>query len=86
MVAYSWINSLFWAITPLIGWSRYGYEPSGTSCTVVYYPKDGYTSYMIACFIACYLLPVIALYYCKLRYRIVGATKTIKKAVTLSVC
>ena len=66
MIGYTWVNSLFWSVTPLIGWARFGYEPSGTSCTVVYYPNEGYTSYMIGCFTACYLVPIVALCYCKL--------------------
>jgi c-opsin len=84
MIGYSWVNSLFWSVTPLIGWTRFGYEPSGTSCTVVYYPNEGYTSYMIGCFTACYLVPIVALCYCKLRYRIVDSTKK-TKTVPLSV-
>ena len=85
MISYTWINSIFWAITPLIGWSRYGYEITGTSCSIVYYPNDNYSSYMILCFLTCYMIPVIVLYYCRQGYRIVDLTKTAKKSVTLSV-
>ena len=85
MIAYTWINSLFWSVTPLVGWTSFGYEPSGTSCTVVYFPNDGYTAYMIGCSTACYLLPIVSIYYCKLRNHINNSSKR-TKSTTMSVC
>jgi retinal G protein coupled receptor len=86
MILYTWANALFWSSAPLFGWSRYAYEPSGTSCSVMYFPNEGYSSFIISCFCMCYVVPAMALYYCKTHYRQVGALRTVQKATTLSVC
>nr|AKS48309.1 rhabdomeric opsin 5 [Platynereis dumerilii] len=36
MIVLSWINSLCWAIPPLLGWNRYLLEGFGTTCTFDY--------------------------------------------------
>ena len=36
MIILSWINSLCWAIPPLLGWNRYLLEGFGTTCTFDY--------------------------------------------------
>lgn len=59
MIIWSWIASIFWSVAPLLGWSRISYEPTYTSCTVdLMHPDKAYVSYIISCFICCYLLPV----------------------------
>ena len=34
-VAGAWLYSLFWTVPPLLGWSSYGLEGAGTSCSVI---------------------------------------------------
>ncbi|XP_067673907.1 opsin-5-like [Haliotis asinina] len=34
VIAGLWLYSLFWAVMPLVGWSRYALEPFGTSCSI----------------------------------------------------
>ncbi len=68
MIFFVWMNSLFWGLTPLFGWSRIGYEPTNTSCTVdIMNPDLKYITYIIFCGIWCYLLPIIAMIYCRVR-------------------
>ena len=70
MVAWSWINSIVWSITPLIGWSKISYELFNTSCTVDYqHPDGGYISYIIICFVTCYVIPCALMVFCKLKIR-----------------
>ncbi|XP_064619012.1 visual pigment-like receptor peropsin [Lineus longissimus] len=35
-----WAQGLFWATMPLLGWSRYTKEPTGTSCTIDWTAAD----------------------------------------------
>lgn len=59
MIIWGWITSIFWSSAPLFGWSRISYEPTYTSCTVdLMHPDKAYISYIISCFICCYLMPV----------------------------
>ncbi|XP_003744578.1 visual pigment-like receptor peropsin [Galendromus occidentalis] len=53
-----WCFSLFWASLPLVGWSRYYYEPYGTACTIDWQTNDfRYRTYIIAYFIGGYVFP-----------------------------
>jgi hypothetical protein len=68
MVLFIWINSLFWGLTPLMGWSRIGFEPTGTSCTVDFmHPDYEYVSYIVFCGIWCYALPLLVMVYCRMK-------------------
>lgn len=86
MILYSWLNTVFWSVTPLIGWSRISYESFGTSCTVVYHPNDGYTSYILMTTLFLYVVPIILIYICKNRYgtRLNELSGTTKSALALS--
>lgn len=70
MLAYTWINTTILSLAPTYGWSRISYEPMGTSCSVIYRPNEGYTSYILTAFFTCYVLPVLMLLICKLRYNV----------------
>lgn len=51
MIGYSWANSLFWGLAPVLGWSRISYELTNASCTVDYLNADSaYRSYILSCF------------------------------------
>ena len=64
MISWTWINSIFWSVAPLLGWSRISYEPSKISCTVdLMNPDAGYRSYIILCFVFCYIFPLLAFSY-----------------------
>lgn len=63
MIAYTWINSVFWTVTPFLGWSSYGFEPTGFSCTVVMKESEwfGYTTYIICHAVFVVVVPVAVL-------------------------
>jgi hypothetical protein len=80
MVLYSWLTTLFFSVCPLLGWSSISYEISKTSCTVIYFPNQGYESYIIVSAVFCFVIPVLALTICKIRYfkvSIAGATLSV---------
>ncbi|CAF0744829.1 unnamed protein product [Brachionus calyciflorus] len=69
MIIWGWINSIFWSAAPLLGWSRISYEPTRTSCTVdLMHPDIAYYSYIISCFLCCYLMPVLALFIVRMKF------------------
>ncbi|XP_063793505.1 pinopsin-like [Pseudophryne corroboree] len=56
----SWIYSLLWTIPPLIGWSSYGLESSGTTCSVVWHSRShNNVSYILCLFLFCLVLPLL---------------------------
>ncbi|NXS99535.1 OPN3 protein, partial [Jacana jacana] len=64
-VGGSWIYSLIWTVPPLIGWSSYGTEGAGTSCSVRWSSESAEsTSYIVCLFIFCLVIPVVVMMYC----------------------
>lgn len=85
MFVWCWLMSIFWSIIPLFGWSKFGLEPSGTSCTVdLMNPINGYNSYIILCFIVCYLVPLIVMIVCKLRSSDVNQFQPISQSTDMN--
>lgn len=61
----SWIYSLVWTVPPLLGWSSYGIEGAGTSCSVRWSSESAEsTSYIICLFVFCLVVPVTVMMYC----------------------
>lgn len=64
-VGGSWLYSLIWTVPPLIGWSSYGIEGAGTSCSVRWTSESAESvSYIICLFIFCLVIPVMVMIYC----------------------
>ncbi|XP_062270884.1 teleost multiple tissue opsin 2a, partial [Scomber scombrus] len=64
-VGGAWLYSLLWTVPPLIGWSSYGPEGAGTSCSVAWTERTPRShSYIICLFVFCLGLPVIVMVYC----------------------
>ncbi|NXR81811.1 OPSP protein, partial [Pycnonotus jocosus] len=57
-ISLSWTYSLLWTVPPLFGWSSYGPEGPGITCSVNWHSKDANnTSYIICLFIFCLVIP-----------------------------
>nr|XP_015219896.1 PREDICTED: parapinopsin-like [Lepisosteus oculatus] len=64
-VGGSWLYSLMWTVPPLLGWSSYGLEGAGTSCSVTWTARSPQSiSYIICLFIFCLAVPVLVMVYC----------------------
>ncbi|XP_073318416.1 pinopsin-like [Pagrus major] len=64
-VGGSWLYSLVWTVPPLLGWSSYGLEGAGTSCSVSWTENSSSShSYIICLFIFCLGIPVLVMVYC----------------------
>ncbi|XP_042313875.1 parapinopsin-like [Sceloporus undulatus] len=67
-VGGSWLYSLIWTVPPLVGWSSYGLEGAGTSCSVRWTSETPESvSYIICLFIFCLAIPVMVMIYCYAR-------------------
>lgn len=64
-IALSWVYSLFWTLPPLFGWSHYGPEGPGTTCSVNWTSKTvNNISYIICLFVFCLIVPFLAIVFC----------------------
>ncbi|XP_077441210.1 pinopsin-like [Vanacampus margaritifer] len=64
-VCGAWLYSLAWTLPPLLGWSSYGLEGAGTSCSVTWTERTSRShSYIICLFVFCLGLPVFTMTYC----------------------
>ncbi|XP_008305231.1 teleost multiple tissue opsin 3a [Stegastes partitus] len=60
----SWLYSLLWTLPPLLGWSSYGPEGPGTTCSVQWHIRSPTSvSYVLCLFIFCLLLPLLLMVY-----------------------
>lgn len=63
-VGGSWLYALLWTSPPLLGWSRYGPEGAGTTCSVQWHLRSpASVSYVLCLFIFCLLLPFLLMVY-----------------------
>ena len=63
-IVFSWVYSLAWSVPPLLGWSRYGPEGPGTTCSVNWAAKTvNNVSYIVCLFIFCLILPFAVIVY-----------------------
>lgn len=61
MLTFAWINSIFWGLAPMFGWSRIGPELTDTSCTVDFVNAGpAYTTYIISVFLIMFIFPIVA--------------------------
>ncbi|XP_077433681.1 teleost multiple tissue opsin 3a [Vanacampus margaritifer] len=59
-----WLYAFFWTVPPLLGWSSYGPEGPGTTCSVQWHLQSpGSISYVLCLFIFCLLLPLLLMVY-----------------------
>ncbi|XP_007238987.3 teleost multiple tissue opsin 3a [Astyanax mexicanus] len=77
-VAGAWLYSLVWTLPPFLGWSSYGPEGPGTTCSVQWHQRSpSSVSYVVCLFIFCLVLPLLLMVYCygKILFIIKGVTK-----------
>lgn len=86
-ICFSWLYSVAWTVPPLLGWSRYGPEGPGTTCSVDWRTQTpNNISYIVCLFIFCLVLPfcVILYSYSKLLHTIrqVGLCTALTESVS----
>ncbi|NP_001292340.1 pinopsin-like [Oryzias latipes] len=83
-ICFSWLYSVAWTVPPLLGWSRYGPEGPGTTCSVDWKTQTpNNISYIICLFTFCLLLPfgVIVYSYGKM-LRVIRQVRSMSSVVT----
>ncbi|KAL3054712.1 hypothetical protein OYC64_017616 [Pagothenia borchgrevinki] len=64
-ILLSWLYSLAWTLPPLFGWSKYGPEGPGTTCSVDWTAKTANSiSYIICLFLFCLIAPFLVIVFC----------------------
>ncbi|KAA8587415.1 hypothetical protein FQN60_016277, partial [Etheostoma spectabile] len=64
-ITLSWVYSLIWTMPPLFGWSHYGLEGPGTTCSVNWTAKTANNiSYIICLFVFCLIVPFLVIVFC----------------------
>ncbi|XP_028284419.1 teleost multiple tissue opsin a [Parambassis ranga] len=64
-ILLSWVYSLIWTVPPLFGWSHYGPEGPGTTCSVNWTTKTANNiSYIICLFVFCLIVPFLVIVFC----------------------
>ena len=62
IIVFLWMFSGLWGTFPLIGWSSYGPEGTGTSCSIKWQSDDLVdTSFIICIFVIFFLFPVVSM-------------------------
>uniref|UniRef100_A0A3P9MNQ0 Teleost multiple tissue opsin 3a n=1 Tax=Oryzias latipes TaxID=8090 RepID=A0A3P9MNQ0_ORYLA len=63
-VGGSWLYSLLWTLPPFLGWSSYGPEGPGTTCSIQWHLRSPTSvSYVLCLFIFCLVLPLVLMVY-----------------------
>lgn len=63
-ICFSWLYSVAWTVPPLLGWSRYGPEGPGTTCSVDWKTQTpNNISYIVCLFTFCLVLPFCVIVY-----------------------
>ncbi|KAJ3611413.1 hypothetical protein NHX12_021428 [Muraenolepis orangiensis] len=63
-ICFSWLYSAAWTVPPLLGWSSYGPEGPGTSCSVDWRTQTANNvSYILCLFLFCLVLPFSIILY-----------------------
>lgn len=84
-VGGSWLYSLFWTVPPLLGWSSYGIEGAGTSCSVSWTMQTAQShAYIICLFTFCLVIPVLVMIYCY--SRLLLAVKQVERKPNVCAC
>ncbi|CAG5127043.1 unnamed protein product [Candidula unifasciata] len=71
-------NALFWATMPLLGWSRYAIELTGTSCAIDWaHPDQSYISYMATLTIFSFVVPLLVALLCVRSAHVTPASQSV---------
>ncbi|NP_001396783.1 visual pigment-like receptor peropsin isoform 3 [Mus musculus] len=65
MILGAWINGLFWALMPIIGWASYAPDPTGATCTINWRNNDtSFVSYTMMVIVVNFIVPLTVMFYC----------------------
>nr|XP_045000677.1 visual pigment-like receptor peropsin [Jaculus jaculus] len=65
MILAAWVNGLFWALMPIIGWASYAPDPTGATCTINWRKNDvSFVSFTMMVIVINFIVPLTVMFYC----------------------
>nr|XP_047922336.1 visual pigment-like receptor peropsin isoform X3 [Anser cygnoides] len=65
LILAAWINAIFWASMPIVGWAGYAPDPTGATCTVNWRKNDAsFVSYTMSVIAVNFVVPLTVMFYC----------------------
>ncbi|POI29291.1 hypothetical protein CIB84_006960, partial [Bambusicola thoracicus] len=65
LILAAWINAVFWATMPTVGWAGYAPDPTGATCTVNWRKNDvSFVSYTMSVIAVNFVVPLAVMFYC----------------------
>ncbi|XP_060510422.1 visual pigment-like receptor peropsin isoform X2 [Panthera onca] len=65
MILGAWLNGLFWALMPIIGWASYAPDPTGATCTINWRKNDvSFVSFTMTVIAINFIIPLTVMFYC----------------------
>ncbi|NXF89123.1 OPSX protein, partial [Eubucco bourcierii] len=65
LILAAWINAVFWASMPTVGWASYAPDPTGATCTVNWRKNDvSFVSYTMSVIAVNFVVPLTVMFYC----------------------
>ncbi|XP_068797978.1 visual pigment-like receptor peropsin isoform X2 [Struthio camelus] len=65
LIIVAWINAVFWASMPTVGWASYAPDPTGATCTVNWRKNDAsFVSYTMSVIAVNFVIPLTVMFYC----------------------
>ncbi|XP_043553764.1 visual pigment-like receptor peropsin isoform X1 [Chiloscyllium plagiosum] len=75
MITVAWVNGLFWALMPIMGWASYAPDPTGATCTINWRNNDSlFVSYTITVIAVNFVVPLSIMVFCYY-----NVSKTVKR-------
>ncbi|XP_051866390.1 visual pigment-like receptor peropsin isoform X2 [Pristis pectinata] len=65
LITVAWVNGLFWALMPVVGWASYGPDPTGATCTINWRNNDSlFVSYTMTVIAVNFVVPLSIMFFC----------------------
>ncbi|XP_029775147.1 visual pigment-like receptor peropsin isoform X1 [Suricata suricatta] len=65
MILGAWLNGLFWALMPIVGWASYAPDPTGATCTINWRKNDApFISFTMTVIAINFIVPLTVMFYC----------------------
>ncbi|XP_033016393.1 visual pigment-like receptor peropsin [Lacerta agilis] len=65
LILAAWINAVFWASMPIVGWASYAPDPTGATCTVNWRKNDAsFVSFTMSVIAVNFVIPLSVMFYC----------------------
>ncbi|XP_038648982.1 visual pigment-like receptor peropsin [Scyliorhinus canicula] len=65
LITVAWVNGLFWALMPAIGWASYAPDPTGATCTINWRNNDSlFVSYTMTVIAVNFMAPLSIMFFC----------------------